>query len=120
MKIENMGVRISEVPYLGSIVIADGQAQIGGSRHYEIAEVREMRDALDAAIREMEPAAPVTLFALGQVLTGDEDPPIGTVVKDEDETCWTLKPGGWTCGGSKWTLDRLARGYGPITIVSLP
>lgn len=124
-----MGVKISDIPYLVEIVIADGRARVddGDNAWYcEIEQLREMRDALDAAIRELEPGVtptPVTLFALGQVLTGDEDLPIGTVVRDEGETYWTLKPGGWTCSDSnapRWTLDRLARTYGPVTIVGLP
>lgn len=129
MKIENMGVKISEVPYLGEIVIADGRARIddGDNTWYcEIEQLREMRDALDAAIRELEPAAtvPVTLFTIGQNLTGDEDLPVGATVSDGRGDVWCQKSNRkytlTDLASGRWTLGEIAEVYGPVTLASLP
>lgn len=123
-----MGVKISEVPYLGEIVIADGRARMAASSAWycDIEQLRELRDALDAAIRELEPAAPVpvTLFTIGQVLTGDEDLPVGATVSDGRGDAWRQTWNGkytvTDATSGRWTLGEIAEVYGPVILASLP
>ena len=134
MKIENMGVKISKVPYLGEIVIADGRARIDDGDttwHADVEQLREMRDALDAAIRELEKSSAsepsAALFHVGQMVDGGELLPIGAVVKDSDpsvraRTEWTCGPEGYSLYGLGGTtpLREIVRNFAPVTIVSLP
>lgn len=133
-----MGVKISDVPYLGTIIIAPGQdskAMIddGDSVSYHDRQhLVDMVSALNAAIAELDKQTGASniseptsaLFRVGQVLEGGELLPIGTVVQDGSKDWWTLRPnGGWTCTGAdegRWTLEQIIESYGPATIVSLP
>lgn len=136
MRIESRGVDIIDVPGVERItverdsVVIDMESKIG---RYSIAQVAQIRNALDAALEQhakfdtaMTTPNPAT-FQVGQVLAGDEDLPIGTVVRDSDPN----RPDTWTLEGTYWrTQDGdtvsvrhwlgTVEHYGPVKIVSLP
>ena len=146
MNIEQRGITITQVPGLDRIEVGPGAGNFGPIRidvwegegegrppiRYDIAEARELRDALSAAIEHaermtgVEPSAPVRLFMPGQVLDGTEDLPIGTVIQDRDDDRWHVKQNGKLRLFSApsyegiYALSEVAAESGPFTIVSLP
>lgn len=134
MKIENMGVKITGVHYLGTIEINTDGIVIGGSFRERV-DVEEMRDALTEALRQYDamtataepaPIAPTPGLAPGQRLDGTETLPDGAVVQDADGENWCVIPSGnLTLRTPRvddfgWTLARLVDEYAPVHIVSLP
>jgi hypothetical protein len=92
-----------------------------------IERVRDLRDALTAAIEAAESniMPPVRLFTPGQTLTGNEDLPIGTYVLDDAKDIWIVGPRGLGMergAGPKgeYPLRQIVNDYGPVTIASLP
>lgn len=138
MNIEQLGVRIQLDGDLAieTIRVTPHEIEINGAGH-KLSELHEMRDALSAAIdhaeRMLAPAEPapeskpVRLFTPDQVLTGYEELPVGTVVKDKDKDLWVRREDRWadprgdeldSCSLEGWPA--WCRRYAPVTIVSLP
>jgi len=129
MKIEKLGVRITDVPLLQNVIITPEHIEING-KSFAGAEVQEMRDALTEALTAYTELSatfgnpPATGFFIGQELTGDEQLPVGTVVVDKDNDLWTFRGDLWesadddTVSVNHWpgTVER----YAPVTIMSLP
>lgn len=136
MKIEKLGVRITDVPLLLLIDVTPQGILFNGAEYttLTVAEVEELRDALTEALKAhtdlttvtyaYEPPAPPA-FTIGQELTGEEDLPPDTVVADCDGDRWRKRELGWVRIGeypssSVYSLPRLFDQFAPITIVSLP
>lgn len=133
MRIEKLGAVIAVG--IGSaettIRVTPDQFELNGAPRCR-AEIEELRDALIAALAEYdamttttEPAA--SPFMVGQMLTGDEDLPTGTVVRDSDRNgsdTWTNEGNQWvTADGDHVSAQHwpgTVKHYGPVTIVSLP
>ncbi|GLY31998.1 hypothetical protein [Kineosporia sp. NBRC 101731] len=59
-------------------------------------------------------------FVVGEVVTPEMgEPPVGSAVKDRDGDLWTHRAT-WVSAGSTLTGWSSAKGYGPLTLVSLP
>lgn len=137
MKIENMGVRItagSGSIYHEIVITPEGGIYVNGASWsrdeavdvaHALSTAVEKYDAMTRTQEQPEPSAPA--FTVGQVLTGDEDLPIGTVVQDSDRN----GPDTWTFEGDLWQTEKgdtvsfnhwrgTVERYGPVTIVSLP
>lgn len=121
MRIEKLGVVITAGTGSAETVIKVM------AEHFELngawrqrAEIEELRDALTAALAEYDamtatteqiaPGAPA--FTVGQVLTGDEDLPIGAKVNDKDGEPWDI--------AADLPLKDIRKQWAPFTIVSLP
>lgn len=136
MKIEKLGLVITAGTGSAETVIkvTPDQFELNGAARCR-AEIEELRDALTAALAEYDtltaateqPAPTASAFTVGQVLTGDEDLPVGTVVQDSDwrgADTWTFEGDQWVtpygdyASAQHWpgTVER----YGPVKIVSLP
>jgi len=134
MRIVNKGVRIEDTPWPIEITPDAERPFRFTDQEWTREALTEVRDALTEALRQLdcltgaEPSEPVRSsgFHVGQVLTGEEDLPIGTVVEDSDKSpdTWTFRGDLWeTTDGDTVSVQRW-RGtiehYGPVTIVSLP
>lgn len=132
MQIEKLGVRITDVPLLQTIVISTTCVEIG-STALTCTEVEEMRDALNEALTayyELSGARREAVhgFAVDQVLTGDEELPLGTIVVDGEQDRWKLGPHGWGTSSSSGhatddgvtPLHKVVMDYTPVTIIHLP
>lgn len=136
MRIEKLGTVI----YSGTgsaettIKVTPDQFELNGAARCR-AEIEELRDALTAALAEYdamtpttEPAekpAPVSAFHVGQVLTGHEALPVGTVARDGMGDKWhCLAPGRYSMNSDNrdpvWPLSKIIDNYSRATIVSLP
>lgn len=91
MKIEKLGVRITDVPFFDAIQVIETGIVIedeGRNFGFEVHQVKQMRDALTAAIEAAEQmagqgAAPE--FTVGQLITNSSAVlPVGTVIRDND------------------------------------
>jgi hypothetical protein len=137
VKIQKLGVIITEIPGVKKIeVSADCITLHGFGSHsmpeeFGLPETRQLRDALTAAVQEaermVEPTAePVRLFTPDQILSGDEDLPIGTVVVDKTGDQWGLGDFGWGTDTPEpyfegtTTLTSIVEHWAPVRIVSLP
>jgi len=81
---------------------------------------RHLHREVATIMRDTEGAA----FWIGQVLAGDENPPIGTVVFDAEEDNWRKGEHGWVQSenplkGGHYSLKQLREKFGPIVLVSL-
>jgi hypothetical protein len=138
VKIQKMGVTITEVPGVEKIEVSADHITLYGFGCYSeihgelmpeafgLPEARQLRDALSAAIEEAEKMADIPLFIPGQILKGDEDLPIGTVILDDGGDRWGLGEKGWGTDGSEPVFDQagnlpnILKRWSPVTIVSLP
>lgn len=121
MKIEKLGVKITAgsgtVYYEITVSPEDGIYVNGAS--WARAEAEEIRDALTAALAGYdalnappEPAPVTPHLAIGQVLSGSEDLPIGTVVRDKDGDPWDIT--------ADLPLNNIRKAWAPFTIERLP
>lgn len=138
MKIQSRGVEITDVPGVERITVEQDSIEIQmqqASDWYPISQVAQIRNALDAALAEHAKfdtamTTPntelVPAFTVGQVLTGTEDLPVGTVVVDGDLNGgdrWTVRENGLlslTQPEGTTRLRAIVRELAPVTIVSLP
>ena len=152
MKIEHMGIRITDVPGFEYIEVQPGgtfalksefSALDGdGPVSYDLTAFTQLRNALDAALEQhakfdtamTTPNIEQPPYAVGQALTGAEDLPVGTVVRDsgirgaeiddwrmmENGLFETIRDGKPMSPNGDTTFQFLIEKYAPITIVSLP
>lgn len=122
MKIENMGVKItagSGSIYHEIVITPEDGIYVNGAS-WSRAETVDVAHALSTAVEKYDaltrtqeqPAPDAPAFTVGQVLTGDEDLPVGTLVNDKDGDPWDITV--------DLPLKDIRKHWAPFTIVSLP
>lgn len=137
MKIEKACTRITDIPVFRSIEVRQNKFELsaqfeGGTYFLPLAEMTQLRNALDAALEEhakfdtaMTSPSTSLPFMVGQKLTGEEDLPVGTAVWGGAGDVWhCLKPGLYSVDSSNsdptWSLAGIVRTYRHAKIKSLP
>lgn len=130
MKIEDMGVKItagSGSVYHEIVITPEDGIYVNGAS-WSRAEAVDVAHALSTAVEKHDAMTrtqeqPVPAFAVGQVLTGDEDLPIGTEVSDCEGDLWVMRSNGSLSlhqpEGST-PLRAIVRELSPVKIMSLP
>ncbi len=133
MRIVNKGVRIEDTPWPIDITPDAERPFRFTDQDWTREALTEVRDALTEALRQLDILTGAESnpehcgFTVGQVLTGEEDLPIGTVAEDSDPNhpdTWTFRGDLWeTSDGDTVSVNHwkgTVEHYGPVKIVSLP
>lgn len=126
MKIENLGIRISGLPFDqvirtegDEIIIEDAYSEIALAKRYSVAGATEMRDALTAAIKKVSSAA--NGRALRSWDRKDDIPADVMIITERDGDAYFRSPTGWaTRPNADPSFDTtLGDNYAPFTEVIL-
>lgn len=120
MKIDNRGIRITELPKGVSVEVQGETCQLfldsgEGFERFQASELAELIEALQTAHRSMT-GAPASLYRTVRVLhAGDPEPEIGFRGHDKDgDKVERLASGRWSRNATEFTWNEITM-YDPIT-----
>lgn len=131
---------IHDVPILGSVAVwpdRDYPVEVDG-QGYTLDSLRQAREALDLAVKELEAATPekrenrgasyVYMPEVGDIVTVRTDYPVGVIATDVENDKWRWNGEGWCLptAASRWPdhggtrFESISQRYLPLIITELP